>query len=82
MKQRTCDELGVCQRSVTGQACEGTSCFRSQFIQSSRDFPFAPGVIDGGPKVRQTRALMWWALICGGLMSTVAVVAFAAGYLS
>jgi len=66
---RTCDELGVCQNKTP--PCAGC-----------RQHYFAPGVIEGGPKKRQARALMRWTLICMGLMATVAVVAFTAGYLS
>jgi hypothetical protein len=66
---RTCDELGVCQNKTP--PCAGCTAHY-----------FAPGVIEGGPKKRQARALVRWTLISMGLMATVAVVTFAMGYLS
>jgi hypothetical protein len=66
---RSCDELGICQNKAV--PCAGC---RRHF--------FAPGVIQGGPNERQTRALMRWTLICAGLMALTAVACFAMGYLS
>ena len=68
--KRTCNELGVCQ--ARKPACDGCG------HQTRKAFPFAPGVIDPGPK-HPGRA--WWLSDFFGALALVVMVYFIAGYL-
>lgn len=71
MKNRTCDQLGICQGLGHCGAC---SC--------EQRYPFAPGVIEGPQSRRQDSGAMGvvWALVCIG--AVCAVVGFATGYIN
>lgn len=81
---RTCDQLGLCQRSVNGRPCEGASCYLTQFTQQSTELPFAPGVIDGPygrtSKMTYRRQLTKWLARALALMALCGVLGFVLGY--
>lgn len=70
---RTCDELGLCQ----GRTPPCATCPAARDGFPTPTFPFAPGVIDSGPKpVRRWR----WSDAAGAL-GLVALAYFLAGWL-
>ena len=73
-EQRSCDELGLCQSRKP--ACDG--CDHA----TRKVFPFAPGVIDFGPKQQSSRqGRAWQASDFLGALALVAAAYFLAGYL-
>lgn len=68
-----CNHLGLCQNKTP--RCNGCSA------APKTQYAFAPGVIEGGPKKRQARALRRALLRCTGVLAAAAatvVVALAA----
>ncbi len=71
----TCDELGVCQqRAECHLPCSGPP--------ESNRFPFAPGVIDTGPEPELRVTWVDYAVALVAAAIGIAVVGFAAGFLS
>lgn len=76
MKKRTCEELGVCQsRAECHVACSAPA---------QKDYPFAPGVIQGsaeyGEPLGRMKTLGCWLVVLASLGALVALAGFAAGY--
>lgn len=78
----TCNELGACQSRKP--ACAGCTAQPQSQLKEFNQFPFAPGVIDHGPKSLRpvnpavTKWLVRWVCV----MLVVVVVCATAGYLS
>lgn len=75
----TCDDLGMCQDRKP--ACVGCTAQRRHNDLPRPTYPFAPGVIDYGPKP-VTPAVTKWLVRWVYLMLVVVALCFVAGYLS
>ena len=78
-QQRTCAELGVCQGRADCAACS----YDAPALQarlSEAHYPFAPGVLQRGPKrVRHVAWRTWLGALLAGMALAAAVLVLGKG---